>query len=155
MENKILFTQLNKDCKPVKFDGFGFQIPFVDGLAIRRPDGKDVCLMYTGYKITIPNGYIGQVYDLDITTLASVQRMQLVQFVTNDFEYPKDEKEALGFFIPYEITGGFFSKILDKEKPYIGINFFKIHGIQDYSVSVDIKSDIQKPSEKVDNPQIT
>jgi|SRR5215470_20228787 len=148
---KVEFTQLNKDCKPIKYDGFGFQIPFIDGLAIRRPDGKDVCLMYTGYKMLIPDGYIGQIYDLDITTLASVQRMQLVQFVTNAFEYPKDEKENLGFFIPYEITGGFFSKILDKEKPYIGINFFKIHGVSDYTVNVDIKEGVDPKDQSVEN----
>lgn len=151
LQPKIKFIQVHKDALPPKQDGFGFNFQYVGFQTAHRYDGKDVACLYTGWEMIVPEGYIGQVYDLDVTKGMSIQRMQTSMFVDSTFPYNKDdENKNWGFFIVYNVIGGLSSVILTKQQAMVGISFFKKHSLLE--METEVKIHIPKPKEEQKDP---
>lgn len=147
MDCKIKMIQVHKDARPPKQDSFGFEFNYIGFLTAHRLDGRDVALLYTGWEFVIPEGYIGQVYDLDIVKGMSIQRMMPSMFITNEYPYKtEDEFKQIGFYAVYNVIGGITSVILDRENPMVGISFFKKHSLLEMETEVKIHT--PKPKEE-------
>src|SRR5215470_550722 len=137
----VKFIQLHEKAQPISFDGIGYQFKFCDARINRKKDGTSFFIFFTGYRIEMPEGYFGQVYDSYIANVISGFRQQASQFITNKFPY-EVEKDGTpdpgGLYFSYYPTGGVASVLWEPSLDYVGIYFSKIDGISQMNVEKNI-----------------
>lgn len=155
---KVKFIKVNENAHPIVHDGFGYQFVPIDIHPVAMADGQDYVFFFTGYKIFIPEGYIGQVYDCEVAHVMTVERVLVSQFMDHKWLGCDEKYPEYGFGIWYRgLAKNFRPNLRFGKNPLFGISVFKKQNLSDFEVTTMIAKSTkqQQQGQQNQNQEVT